>query len=118
MHCEEVLTPASSQTKSLPQMTKTVYNLQAPRRVESPSPEEVRALRDAVHFTLSEFGEVVYATARTVSSWESGARVCPPASWELMLLYFDRVMPRRFVEDHAARLAVLDVPASRRRRAA
>ena len=99
-------------------MPLNVYSPPAPRRVESPTPAQVRALREAVHFTLEEFGEVVYATARAVSSWESGSRACPPASWELMLLYFDRVIPRRFVEDHAARLALLDAPASRQRESA
>lgn len=81
-------------------------------------PQQVRALREAVNFTLAEFGDVVYATARTVSSWESGTRVCPPASWELMLLYFDRMKPRRFVEDHAARLSMLDTPGARRLKSA
>jgi hypothetical protein len=76
--------------------------------VKSPAPEQVRALRQAVNFTLAQFGEVVYATARTVNSWESGHRTCPPASWELMLLYFGRAAPRRFVDEHAARLALLD----------
>jgi hypothetical protein len=99
-------------------MPLSVYNPPESRRVESPTPQQVRALREAVHFTLAEFGEVVYATARTVGSWESGTRVCPPASWELMLLYFDRVKPRRFVDDHAARLALLDAPTSRRRKSA
>ncbi|MEJ8849194.1 hypothetical protein [Variovorax rhizosphaerae] len=99
-------------------MPVEVNNPPAPQRVESPTPQQVRALREAVHLTLAEFGEVVYATARAVSSWESGTRACPPASWELMLLYFDRVRPRRFVEDHAARLALLDAPASRQRQSA
>ena len=94
-------------------MALSVNNHALTQRVSRPLPEQVRALRQTVHFTLAEFGEIVYVSPRTVVSWEAGTRVCPPATWELLLLYFDRAAPRRFVDDHAARLALLDAPAKR-----
>ena len=81
-----------------------------PARVASPTPAEVKALRNAAKLTQVEFGAIVYSSGTAVLAWESGDRVCPPGTWELLLLYFGRTTPRTFIGDHAARLAALDEP--------
>jgi DNA-binding transcriptional regulator YiaG len=64
--------------------------------MESPTKEQVRALREAARFTQAEFGAVVYASVRAVQAWEYGLRPCPPTAWELLQIYFGQAEPRRF----------------------
>src|SRR5688572_25133635 len=50
----------------------------------SPSPADVRALREKHGYTLKTFGELAHKSLRIVQDWESGERNCPPDTWELI----------------------------------
>lgn len=49
----------------------------------NPSPEEIRAARDALGLTLKEAAALIYCSLRAWQDWESGERRMHPASWDL-----------------------------------
>ena len=49
----------------------------------NPSPEEIRAARDALGLTLKAAGAIVYCSLRAWQDWESGERRMHPATWDL-----------------------------------
>lgn len=52
----------------------------------NPSPDEVRAAREAAGLTQTEAGDLVHTTCRTWQQWEAGDRRMHPAFWELFRL--------------------------------
>lgn len=53
---------------------------------ESPSPEEIRHLRDSMGLTQTEAGALIYSALRAWQQWEAGDRRMHPALWELFLV--------------------------------
>jgi DNA-binding transcriptional regulator YiaG len=49
----------------------------------NPSPEEIRAAREAAGLTQTAAAEIIHATCRAWQQWESGDRRMHPAFWEL-----------------------------------
>lgn len=52
----------------------------------NPTPDEVRAAREAAALTQTEAGDMVHTTCRTWQQWEAGDRRMHPAFWELFRL--------------------------------
>jgi DNA-binding transcriptional regulator YiaG len=50
---------------------------------DDPGPAAIRAAREAAGLTQTAAAQVIYSTLRTWQDWESGARRCHPALWEL-----------------------------------
>ena len=50
----------------------------------NPTAKEVVDLRAHSSLTQTEFGALIGAAKRTVQDWESGARNCPSAKFELL----------------------------------
>lgn len=50
----------------------------------SPTPDSIRAARDAVALTQSQCAQLVHAGLRTWQQWEAGDRKMHPAFWELL----------------------------------
>ena len=57
------------------------------------TPENIRALRTKHRLTRHEFGRVVYASQRAVSSWENNEREMPQGLWELALITLEKIEP-------------------------
>ena len=55
--------------------------------------ENIRALRTKHRLTRHEFGRVVYASQRAVSSWENNEREMPQGLWELALIKLEKIEP-------------------------
>jgi DNA-binding transcriptional regulator YiaG len=60
----------------------------APSAARNPSPDEIRALREASGLTQSEAAELVHSNLRSWQQWEAepdtpGHRRMHPAFWEL-----------------------------------
>jgi len=49
----------------------------------NPSPEEIRATRDALGLTQRAAAALIYGTVRAWEDWEAGTRRMHPTSWEL-----------------------------------
>lgn len=62
--------------------------------MNQPTALDIAQLRDESGMGLEEFGALVYASARTVYSWEQGERACSLPAWELLQVYFGKVPPR------------------------
>ena len=52
----------------------------------NPSPDQIRATREAARLTPAEAAAMVHALERSWYHWESGAHRMPAASWELFLI--------------------------------
>lgn len=52
-------------------------------RTEHPSPDEIRAAREAAGLTQAQAGALVHSALRSWQRWEEGAREMHPAFWEL-----------------------------------
>ena len=52
-------------------------------RSANPSPESIRALREAAGLTQTAFGVEMHSGLRTVQDWESGQSRMHPGLWEL-----------------------------------
>ncbi|MEI2770756.1 MAG: helix-turn-helix domain-containing protein [Candidatus Competibacter sp.] len=52
----------------------------------NPSPDTIRAAREAAGLTQTQAGAVVYSSMRAWQQWESGERRLHPAIWELFRL--------------------------------
>lgn len=65
---------------------------------EIPDGEKVERLRLEARLSQTEFGEITYSSASTVSGWERGTRNIQPAIWEFYLIYFKKIKPRYFVD--------------------
>jgi hypothetical protein len=63
-------------------------------RAKSPTPDEVRDLREASGLTAQEFAEVVYNDAPACYAWEAGRREMQPLTWEFLNVYFGRAQVR------------------------
>ena len=55
-------------------------------RSANPSPESIRALREAAGLTQTAFGVEMHSGLRTVQDWESGQSRMHPGLWELATL--------------------------------
>lgn len=51
-----------------------------------PSPDEIRAARDAAGLTQSACARLIYVTERAFRMYEAGDRRMHPAQWELLAL--------------------------------
>lgn len=49
----------------------------------NPSPDEVRAVRQAAGLTQTDAARLIYASLRAWQQWEAGGRKMHPAFWEL-----------------------------------
>lgn len=58
----------------------------APTLAANPTPEAIRAAREAAGLTQTEAGALVYAGLRAWQEWEAGARRMHPGLWELWQL--------------------------------
>lgn len=54
--------------------------------LETPTPAEVRAARDAAGLTQAQAAAVVHADLRSWQKWEGGERTMHVAFWELFLI--------------------------------
>lgn len=52
----------------------------------NPTPEEIRAAREAAGLSQTAAGAAVHTTCRTWQQWEAGDRRMHPAFWELFRL--------------------------------
>lgn len=52
----------------------------------NPTPEEIRAARQAAGLTQTQAGALLHTTVRTWQQWEAGDRKMHPAFWELFRL--------------------------------
>ena len=48
---------------------------------ETPTPEQVRAAREAANQTQAEAAETIWKSEVTWRQWESGIRKMPPVAW-------------------------------------
>lgn len=62
------------------------YRLHLEEKYLRPSPDQIRAAREAVGHTQGTAGATVHVAARTWRLWEAGDRRMPLASWELYLI--------------------------------
>lgn len=54
--------------------------------MDNPTPEEIKAARQAASLTQAQAGALVHTTVRTWQQWEAGDRAMHPAMWELFCL--------------------------------
>jgi len=54
--------------------------------MNSPTPDEVHAWRNAIGLSASKAAALVHTTGRNWQKWEAGDSVMHPAFWELALL--------------------------------
>jgi len=52
----------------------------------NPTPEQIKAKREAAGLTQTEAGALVHTTCRTWQQWEAGDRGMHPAFWELFTI--------------------------------
>lgn len=70
-------------------MTSHPNRSRAAGPASNPSPEQVRAAREAAGLTQTKAGALVFGTLRAWQSWEDSGpdgRRMPPAAWHLFLL--------------------------------
>jgi len=65
-------------------------------QTKAPTAEQVRALRNESGLSADRFGALVGVTGRGVFRWEQGDAKCPASTWELLLIGFGKIKPRRF----------------------
>jgi transcriptional regulator with XRE-family HTH domain len=63
-----------------------------------PRPKEIRALREQMGLTQTQFGELVYRSLRIVQDWEGGIRQCPAETWEYLNLLHEMPAVSRWRE--------------------
>jgi DNA-binding transcriptional regulator YiaG len=51
----------------------------------NPSPEQIRAARDAAGLSQTAAAALIYSTMRTFQDWEAGKARMHPGLWELFL---------------------------------
>ena len=51
----------------------------------NPTPEQIRAARDAAGLSQADAASLIYSTERTWQGWEQGERRMHPGLWELFL---------------------------------
>lgn len=56
------------------------------KKIQSPAPNHVYQFRSRHGLTQRELARAAHASVRTVQHWESGSRVCPASTWELLLI--------------------------------
>jgi putative transcriptional regulator len=54
--------------------------------VSNPSPNDIRAEREAAELTQGQAAALIYRTVRNWQQWEGGERLMDPALWELFCL--------------------------------
>jgi DNA-binding transcriptional regulator YiaG len=57
---------------------------------ENPTPEQVRAAREAARLTQTQAAALVHTTCRTWQQWEAGDRRMHPTFWELFRIKIPR----------------------------
>lgn len=50
----------------------------------APTPDEIRAAREAAGLSRADAAALVYSSVRTIEKWELGAQRMHPAIWELL----------------------------------
>lgn len=53
--------------------------------MNSPTPDEIRAAREAAGLTQWQASALVYRSTNTWARWEGGSRTMPSGLWELFL---------------------------------
>lgn len=53
------------------------------QKKNSPTPQEVKELRESLKLTQTQAAEVIYCSLRGWQQWEEGVRKMHPAFWEL-----------------------------------
>lgn len=51
--------------------------------MNNPTPQEIRAAREAAHLTQTAAAELIYSKLRTWQDWEAGKRKMHPGLFEL-----------------------------------
>lgn len=59
-----------------------------------PTPQQIRAAREAAGLTQTKAGELLHSTCRAWQQWEAGDRRMHPAFWELFRLKSKQEPPR------------------------
>ncbi len=67
-------------------MTNHPNRGRAASAARNPTPEEVRAVREACGLSQTEAAAVIHCTLRGWQEWEAGNRRMHPAFWELFRL--------------------------------
>lgn len=93
-------------------MTPHPNRSRTPGPASNPSPEQVRAAREAAGLTQTTAAELIFGARRTWADWEGGARKMPPAAWVMFLLRADlhpsaKLVPRVDMFDSADLLTSL-----------
>ncbi len=58
----------------------------SPTAAANPTPEAIKAAREAAGLSQTEAGALIYSGLRSWQHWEAGERRMHPAMWELFLL--------------------------------
>jgi putative transcriptional regulator len=62
----------------------------SPSLAANPSPETIRAQREALGLSQAAAAAIIYSAERSWQDWESGARRMHPAFWELWMMKTER----------------------------
>ena len=76
--------PEPAMVRAIRNVTQHYRNLNA--EFADPTPDEIRAAREAAGLTQTAAAELVHSTMRAWQWWESGDRAMHPAMWELFRL--------------------------------
>jgi len=68
----------------------------------SPTPEEVRAAREATGLTQAKAAALVHTDARSWRRWELGERAMHPAFWELFCIKICAQIPEPRIQSPVA----------------
>lgn len=63
----------------------------SPHMAANPTPEAIRAARDALGLSQTDAASIIYSSMRAWQEWEAGTRRMHPAMWELWMLKTERM---------------------------
>lgn len=67
-------------------MTNHPNRSASPTAAANPTPEAIKAAREAAGLSQTEAGALIYSGLRSWQHWEAGERRMHPAMWELFLM--------------------------------